>query len=108
MSDRNGRPGSLASGFSVGVAFSTGVAIWMLTLWARYAHREQVAAVAQVRHGVESVRQATDMVQGALLDMAAETARAQRLAVWVGVGTAVVGAILGGFAGAVAARLVGG
>jgi len=108
MSDRNGRPGSLANGFTVGLALSTAVALWMLTLWARDAHREQVAAVAQVRGGVESVREATDMVQRAVAGMAAETARAQRLAVWVGVGTAVVGAILGGFAGAVAARIIGG
>lgn len=36
-----------------------------------------------------------------------ETAAAQRLALWVGVGTAVVGAILGGLAGAFAAQALG-
>jgi excisionase family DNA binding protein len=39
--------------------------------------------------------------------LATETARAQRLAVRVGVATATLGAVLGGFAGAVAARVAG-
>jgi excisionase family DNA binding protein len=39
--------------------------------------------------------------------LAAETARVQRLAVRVGVVTATLGAVFGGFAGAVAARVVG-
>jgi excisionase family DNA binding protein len=39
--------------------------------------------------------------------LATETARVQRLAVRVGVVTATLGAVLGGFAGAVAARVVG-
>ena len=39
--------------------------------------------------------------------LATEPARVQRLAVRVGVVTAALGAVLGGFAGAVAARVVG-
>lgn len=36
-----------------------------------------------------------------------ETAAAQRLAIWVGVATAIVGALLGGIAGAFAAKMIG-
>ena len=37
----------------------------------------------------------------------AETRATQRLAVWVGVGTALISAVIGGFAGAFAAQTIG-
>lgn len=55
-----------------------------------------------------SVHSATVLVHEEIQRLAQETARAQRLAVWVGVCTAILGAIVGGFAGAVAAKLLGG
>jgi N-acetylmuramic acid 6-phosphate (MurNAc-6-P) etherase len=64
-------------------------------------HDEQIA-------GITALEQATRDVHSVVEQLAAETSRAQRLAVWVGVGTSVIGAILGGFAGAIAARIVGG
>lgn len=67
----------------------------------------QVKATKDVHEAVRTVRDATLEVHNEIERLAHETARAQRLAVRVGVGTAVLGAILGGFAGAVAARLVG-
>lgn len=81
-------------------------AMGMRDVWARLAHQEQVSNLEQVHESVVSVREATATVQQAVLNMAAETSRAQRLAVWVGVGATLLGAVIGGFAGAFAARLV--
>ncbi|MFC7495569.1 MULTISPECIES: hypothetical protein [unclassified Nocardioides] len=60
-----------------------------------------------VERAVERTTVATETVQAEVGRLALETAAAQRLAVWVGVGTAVLGALLGAFAGAFAARMVG-
>ncbi|WP_148232413.1 hypothetical protein [Janibacter sp. HTCC2649] len=71
-------------------------------------HAEWLAAsTKEVEGAVGDVERATGNVRAELEGMAVETAKAQRLAVWVGVGTAVVGAIVGGFAGAFAAKLLG-
>lgn len=56
---------------------------------------------------MRAVEAATLQVHSEIERLAVETAKAQRLAVWVGVGTAVLGSVLGGFAGAVAARIIG-
>lgn len=61
---------------------------------------------AEVEH-LQAVRQATGDVRAAVQGLADETSRAQRLALWVAIGTILVGAVVGGFAGAVAARLIG-
>lgn len=71
-------------------------------------HAERVnAATKEVQYAVDDVQHATVNVHAELERMAAETARAQRLAIWVGVGTALLGAVVGGFAGAFAAQLIG-
>lgn len=70
-------------------------------------HAERVnAATKEVQYAVDDVQQATVNVHAELERMAAETAKAQRLAIWVGVGTALLGAVVGGFAGAFAAQLI--
>lgn len=82
------------------------------------AQREDARRAAQQRERhleeLDELQQATRDVQQATLDvhavveqLAHETAKAQKLAIWIGVGTAVLGAVIGGFAGAVAARFIG-
>jgi hypothetical protein len=61
----------------------------------------------ELQEATRDVQRATLEVHAVVKELAAETSRAQRLAVWVGVGTAILGAVIGGFAGAVAAKLVG-
>lgn len=75
---------------------------------ARRRHREEVKGLEAIADATLQVQDATLQVHAEVQRLAAETARAQRLAVWVGVGTAVLGSILGGFAGAVAAQIIGG
>lgn len=63
---------------------------------------------------VEQMRESSDQSAALLAAMREEaeaarreTAAAQRLALWVGVGTALVGAVLGGVAGAFSAQALG-
>lgn len=65
------------------------------------------SATAGVMAATEKVAEATAKVDASLATMAEETSRAQRLAIRVGVATGFGGALFGGIAGAVAARLIG-
>lgn len=76
-------------------------------------HQQRMdAGAAEQRHKAElehlqAVQQATLDVRAAVKALADETTRAQRFALRVGVGTTLVGSVVGGFAGAIAARIVG-
>jgi excisionase family DNA binding protein len=61
----------------------------------------------QLHHETGSPLLTNGGVEQEVARRAAESARVQRLAVRVGVVTATLGAVLGGFAGTVAARVVG-
>lgn len=67
----------------------------------------QADATRRLSSGLSQVEAATVAVQDSLAQMGVETSRLQRLAIKVGVATAILGAILGGFAGAFAARIIG-
>ena len=75
---------------------------------ARQAAREERTLLEAQAETLEGIQAATLQVHAEVERLVDETGRAQRLALWVGVGTAMGGAIIGGFAGAVAARVVGG
>ncbi|GAW50911.1 putative methyl-accepting chemotaxis protein [Nocardioides sp. PD653] len=60
-----------------------------------------------IQDATVKVQQATRDVHAEVQRLVDETGRAQHLAVWVAIGTGLGGAILGGFAGAIAARFVG-
>jgi hypothetical protein len=51
--------------------------------------------------------QAVEAVEGAIQEMDTSTTRMQKFAIAISVGTALIGAVLGGFAGAWAAVLIG-
>lgn len=74
---------------------------------ARAATR-QVGQLDELKSTTREVHEATVAVQEAVIQMATETTRTQKLALWVGVGTALLGAVVGGFAGAIAAQIIGG
>jgi hypothetical protein len=78
------------------------------------AARQRATALSEARNTARRQEESLSAIEAATLKvheeverLAIETARAQRLAVRVGVATATLGAILGGFAGAIAARIVG-
>lgn len=57
------------------------------------AGEQSLAMLAAMREDAEAARR--------------ETSAAQRLAIWVGIGTALIGAVLGGIAGAFAGKIIG-
>lgn len=64
-------------------------------------------ATREVQQATVEVQQATKSVQVEVQRMATETGRIQRLAIWVGVAAVILGALLGGIAGAFAAKVIG-
>lgn len=72
------------------------------------AAAKQTEQLDDLKAMTREVHTATVAVQNAVVQMADETTRVQKLALWVAVGTALLGAVVGGFAGAIAAQIVGG
>lgn len=98
---------------SAGVAYGLGVVAALLGVMYMYLRFKEVAAREGLRDtlhledAVSATTEATRTVHAEVARLATETARAQRLAILVGIGTTVLGALVGGFAGAFAARVIG-
>lgn len=113
--DRNGNgedswTGPIPEGlflFVLGLYFGRAIAQELRNLKVDDHSHAQLRATSDVRAAVTAVESATAMVNDQVEAMARETTRAQRLAIWVGVVVAISSALLGGFAGAYAAKIVG-
>ena len=68
---------------------------------------ESQAATLEVQAATLQVQQATAQVAAAVVAMDAGTTRLQRWAIGLGLAGTLVGSVVGGFAGAIAARIVG-
>lgn len=94
-------------GLVVGWVVAAVACISLFTQWQYHRAGQQLEGTRDLETATLAVRESTGKVHESVQELATATARAQKLAVWIGVGTAVLGAILGAFAGAWAARLVG-
>jgi hypothetical protein len=90
----------------IGLLSAAFAVAWAWTSRQEFLHVTAKSAAATHKATV-GVQAATVEVQVEVKRLAEETARAQRLAIWIGVGTAALGAVLGGFAGAFAVRILG-
>jgi hypothetical protein len=92
-----------------GLGLLLGSALLAKALWwaSTVFQREMVKRLGDVDEGVDQVHAATTNVDRTLAQMATETDRIQRLAIKVRIATGLLGAVLGGFAGAFAAKIIG-
>src|SRR5205814_700520 len=83
--------------------------IWylLLTVQKYLLHDQSVRANLAVARRVRDVEEATVTVASSVERMSEETGKAQMLAIRVGVVMTLVGALIGGFAGAWAAHVIG-